>query len=92
MNERFRIEPFDFKDAVTAAELWDAGKAGRCMQHPNARTTLRADCLIVATVKNHGATEFYTEDNDCYAMAERVVETKHLPTIAPSLFEEEGIA
>lgn len=90
MSERFRIEPFDVKDAVTAAELWDLGKAGRQMQHSNARTTLRADTLIVATAKNHGATEFYTEDDDCYAMAEKIMKAKRLPTIAPNLFEQGG--
>jgi predicted nucleic acid-binding protein len=88
ISERFRIEPFDIKDAVVAAELWDAGKAGRHMQHPNARTTLRADSLIVATAKNHGATEFYTEDDDCFAMASKIMDARRLPVIAPSLFDQ----
>lgn len=87
LNERFRIEPFDMRDVVTAAELWDAGKSGRPMKQPNARMALRADCLIVATAKNHGASVFYTEDDACFAMAAKVMEAKRLPTIAPSLFD-----
>jgi predicted nucleic acid-binding protein len=89
ITERFRIEPFDIKDVVTAAELWDWGRAGRPMQRPGARTALRADSLIVATARNHGATEFYTEDEACFAMANRIMTAKRLPTIAPSLFEQE---
>ena len=87
INERFRIEPFDIKDVVTAAELWDFGKAGRKMQQPNARAVLRADALIIATAKNHGATEFYTEDNDLFTMANKIMTAKRLPTMPPTLFE-----
>jgi predicted nucleic acid-binding protein len=88
ISERFRIEPFDIHDVVTAAELWDDGKSGRQMGQPNTRTVLRADCLIVATAKNHGASVFYTEDDACFAMAAKIMVAKRLPTEAPIRFEQ----
>jgi predicted nucleic acid-binding protein len=86
MSERFLIEPFDARDAILAAELWNEGKSTREMKTRGSRVCLRADALIVATAKNHGATEFFTEDNDCFNMASKVMVAKRLPTIAPDLF------
>jgi len=86
LGQRFIIEPFDAKDATLAAKLWDYGKAHRNMGAQNSRTTLRADTLIVATAVNHGATEFYTDDADCLALAKTVMVAKPLPTIPPDLF------
>jgi predicted nucleic acid-binding protein len=82
LSVRFRIEPFDAKDAILAAELWDIGKAGRQMAQPGARTTLRADTLIVATAKNHGAKEFYSDDGDCRDLASKFMTAKPLPKMA----------
>lgn len=90
LRERFLIEPFDTKDTIMAARLWNYGKANRAMGAPGARVILRADTLIIATAAGHGATEFYTDDEDCFAMASQVMTAKHLPTIAPDLFFQLG--
>lgn len=86
LRERFLIEPFDTKDAIMAARLWDYGKVNRAMGAPGARLAMRADTLIIATAVGHGATEFYTDDEDCFTMANKVMTAKRLPTIAPHLF------
>ncbi|MGB2822129.1 MAG: PIN domain-containing protein [Phycisphaerae bacterium] len=88
MGERFIISPFDANDAILAAQLYREGQARRKMGARGARVCLRADSLIVATAKNHGAREFYTEDVDCYNMASQVIHTKKLPTIGRSLFDD----
>jgi len=88
MRERFLIAPFDAKDAIRAAKLWNDGKDRRQMRKHGARVCLRADALIVATACNHGARVFYTEDKDCFRMAETVMVAKHLPTIAPHLYTD----
>ena len=85
MSERFFIVPFDADDAVLAAKLYSEGKSSRAMKKPGTRVCLRADALIVATAKNHGAQEFYTDDNDCYAMASKIMTARRLPTTAPYL-------
>ncbi len=86
MRNRFLIAPFDARDAALAAELWLAGKSGRQMKKDNARVCLRADSLIIASARNHGARVFYTDDEDCFNMAKTVMEAKKLPTIPPDLF------
>jgi len=88
MSERFFIAPFDAMDAVLAAELWNAGKSRREMGKRGARVCLRADALIVATAKNHGAKEFFTNDDTCFRMAESVMTATRLPKMAPDLFSQ----
>jgi predicted nucleic acid-binding protein len=91
LSERFLIEPFDVRDAALAADLWNYGKAKREMKKEGSRACLRADAIIVATAMNHGATEFYTEDDDCFNMANKVMTAKRLPVIAPNLFGGEPL-
>jgi predicted nucleic acid-binding protein len=87
--QRFQIEPFDVRDAVLAAKLWSDGKTRRQMASAGARICLRADTLIVATAKNRGAREFYTDDNDCFDMATRAgMAAKKLPTMDGRLFPD----
>jgi predicted nucleic acid-binding protein len=87
ISERFCVEPFDVKDVDLAARLWQQFKPALQVDQEGARTKMRADTLIVATAKNHGATEFYTEDTDCFRMASTVMVAKRLPTIPVDLFE-----
>ena len=87
MGERFRVEPFDLHDAVLAAELWSEGKSHRQMGKPNARIALRADTLIIATARNHGAQEFFTDDDDCFRLANTVMTARRLPTVPPYLIQ-----
>jgi len=87
LSEQFWIVPFDQKDTITAARLFDFGQTTRKKGQVNSRRVLRADSLIVATIKNHGAREFYCEDAGCCGLAREVgLTAKPLPTIAPSLF------
>lgn len=95
--KRFQIEPFDVRDAALAAKLWSDGKVRRQMSRPGARICLKADTLIVATAKNRGAREFYTDDKDCLNMARRAgMDAKGLPTVdlpgiaGRHLFENRG--
>lgn len=89
LGERFIIAPFDAKDAIEAADLWNCGKRKRERKRPGARVRLRADTLIIATAHNHGAQVFYTDDQDCFTMASRIMQAKHLPTIPPNLFADQ---
>jgi len=87
ISDRFRIEPFDIRDVDLAAELWQKGKPKLQMNAEGARPRLRIDTLIVATAKNHGATEFYSEDDDLFRLASEIMQAKRLPTIPVNLFE-----
>lgn len=88
LNRRFRIEPFDVRDTVLAAQLWDHGNARRKKGSPGGRVALRSDIYIIATAAGHGAKEFYTDDERCYRLAKQVpgITAKRLPTTAPNLF------
>jgi len=83
--KRFQIEPFDVRDASLAARLWNEGKTKRQMGTQGARIALRADSLIIATAKNRGAQEFFTEDSDCLKMAAKIMTASRLPTMSPFL-------
>jgi predicted nucleic acid-binding protein len=86
MRQRFIIAPFDARGAALAAELWWHGRNKRQMRKHGARVCLKADALIIATAKAHGAHVFYTDDDDCFTMASKVMEAKRLPDIPPDLF------
>ncbi len=80
IGKLFHIAPFDVRDAVLAAKLYKDGKSKRNLNKPGTRICLRADTFIVATAKNHGALEFYTDDKDCLEMAKRAgLQAKNLP-------------
>lgn len=89
MRERFLIAPFDAQDAILAADLWNRGKTSRQMKRQGARVCLRADAFIVATAYNHGEQVFYTDDEDCFKMANRIMKAKHLPRVPPTLFSDQ---
>jgi predicted nucleic acid-binding protein len=93
LGKRFLIEPFDEQDAALAATLWHFGKGSRQKHSPprdGQRVVLRADTMIVATARGHGATEFFSDDEGARAMAaEAGMIAKKLPTIAPSLYEQD---
>ena len=95
LGKRFLIEPFDARDAALAATLWHYGKTNRDRQNApkdGQRAILRADTMIIATAKGHGATEFYSEDDDARAMAQKVgLTAKKLPRMGSDLFEQSGM-
>jgi predicted nucleic acid-binding protein len=86
IGDRFFVVPFDAKDALLAARLFNDGKTNRQRKKPNVRAVLRADSMIVATAKNHGARVFYTDDNDCRSMASKIMVAKPLPTMPNDLW------
>ena len=92
ISKRFLIEPFDARDAALAATLWHFGKTNRDKRNApkdGQRAILRADTMIIATAKGHGATEFYSEDADARAMAQKVgLTARALPRMGSNLFEQ----
>jgi predicted nucleic acid-binding protein len=87
IGARFLVMPFDIKCTALAANLFSDGKSGRPMSQPNARVCLRADSMIVATAKIHGAKVFYSHDKNCRSMAKNAgMDPWDLPTHVENLF------
>lgn len=87
-SRSFLIFPFDVRCASLAAKLFKMGDAGRQKGTAEGRKCLRADSLIVATAKIHGATVLYSHDKRCRILAEKIGMTaKDLPSFAEKLFE-----
>jgi hypothetical protein len=53
---------------------------------------LRADAMIVASAKGAGATEFYSNDDKCRALADLVMIGRTLPRQSEKLFIDEELA
>jgi predicted nucleic acid-binding protein len=89
LSERFIIAPFDARCASRAAQLFLEGKDDREMGVNDARKTLRADCMIIATAIAFGATRFYSGDEGCRKLAGKwkrwIVED--MPSQGPTLFD-----
>ena len=88
LQKRFLLAPFDANDAAIAAELWNDGKKSREMKQSGARVRLKADAMIVATAYGHGAQVFYTDDDDCFNMAQKIMRARKLPTISTYLWPD----
>ncbi len=86
INRRFLIKPFDIESASLAAELFAAGKPMRPQDVPMGRECLRADTLIIATAKVHKAKVFYSNDDNCRALANTVMDARDLPVNSPFLY------
>ena len=84
VSGRFMCPSFDLPAAAIAADLWaHHGKLPKDLQY-NQRHVLKADAMIVAAAKSAGATEFYSHDKKCRALANRVVKSFDLPTRDPN--------
>lgn len=87
IGKAFLIQPVDPIAAIFAAGLWETGKKQLKSGELNARLILKTDILVVGCAKAAGATELYTNDDGCRALARRVSLTPYdLPTCAPHLF------
>ena len=54
-----------------------------------ARTTLKADVMIVATAKVAGAAAFYSDESKCRRLADMAgMEGRELPTRHPHMFRD----
>lgn len=90
ISGEFLVAPFDIRCASLAAHLFNAGRHVRPMGLPDARKSLRADCLIVATAAMHGARVIYSDDSNLRSLAKHsmpMIEGQPLPDIPPNLFE-----
>ena len=58
----FQVVPFDLKCGGLAAGLWTSGREQRTASGVGERGRLKADTLIVASLKQAGAGEFFTRD------------------------------
>lgn len=83
LSSRFLCASFDLRAAATAADLWSQHKRVPSeLQYKN-RHVLRADTMIVAAAKSAGATEFYSHDRRCRALADIIMMGCDLPTRDP---------
>ena len=88
LNRQFRVAPFDLSATALAADLYRLSKESEDPHSRPARRVLRADTLIVASLKMAGATTFYSHDRSCRKMAERAGMAAHdLPTHSEKLFK-----
>jgi hypothetical protein len=79
LTEQFVCPTFDLPAAAIAADLWARHKKlPRESQYKN-RHVLRADAMIIASVKAAGATAFYTNDKTCRTLASLVIPAHGLP-------------
>jgi predicted nucleic acid-binding protein len=72
LNQRFLLQPFTSDCAALAADLFGRGKKMRVGGVPGGRPILRADTLIIATAKIHGAACLYTNDIECRDLANTI--------------------
>ncbi|HVX16263.1 MAG TPA: hypothetical protein VHC22_34070 [Pirellulales bacterium] len=89
-STQFIVAPFDLRASSIAAELWSKYKVEKAKSQgglPKAdRSVLRADCLIVASVRAMGVTDFYSHDKNCRAFARLAGMNAHdLPEIEKSM-------
>lgn len=81
---KFVCPSFDLPAAAIAAELWSQHKnLPRDLQY-DSRHVLRSDAMIVASAKSAGATEFFSHDRRCRALATLVMTARDLPTRDPN--------
>ncbi len=81
------IAPFDARCVVLAAELEEGGRDLRRVGEPGSRRALRADAVIVATAKTHGAAAFHSHDTAARELARRAgLPAYDLPAQPPTLF------
>lgn len=84
LSSRFLCPSFDMPAAAIAAELWsEHNKLPSNLQYTS-RHVLRADAMIVAAARSAGATEFYSNDKRCRALADLVMTGCELPTRDPN--------
>jgi predicted nucleic acid-binding protein len=86
LQNRFFMPTYDLRAAVIAASLWQQHRVlpkGKQI----ARTTLKADVMIVATAKAAGVTDFYSDDEKARALATLAGLAAHdFPVRSRSLF------
>jgi hypothetical protein len=90
LTKMFVCPPFDLAAAAMAADLWSQHKELPQDLQYGSRQVLRADAMIVASVRAAGAMEFYSHDRQCLALASLVMTAHDLPT--PHELEDQFLA
>jgi hypothetical protein len=80
LQKLFVCPAFDLPAASTVADLWSQHRKLPQNQQYDRRQLLRSDCMIIASAKAAGATEFYSHDKKCRALASLVLTAHDLPT------------
>lgn len=83
LSGMFLCHPFDLNAATIASDLWEHHKTLPKSLIYSDRHVLKADILIVASAKSAGATEFYSHDKKCRALANKVMKACDLPSRDP---------
>ena len=83
VQKLFVCPAFDLPAASIAAELWSQHKKLPQDQQYDRRQVLRSDSMIIASAKAAGATDFYSHDKKCRALAAMVMKAHDLPTDDP---------
>jgi predicted nucleic acid-binding protein len=91
LTKEFVCPAFDLRAAAIAADLWSQHSRLPQDQQYGSRHVLRVDAMIVASAHAAGATEFYSHDRGCRALAGLVMTAHDLPTHAEDLFLEGDI-
>jgi hypothetical protein len=85
LAEQFICPTFDLPAAAIAANLWAEHKKLPRDQQYKDRHVLKADAMIIASAKAAGATDFYSNDQNCRKLAGLVMGAHGLPTKARDL-------
>ena len=84
LSEQFVLADFNCQAASIASDLWAEHKKLPKDQQYKKRAVLKADCMIVASVKAVGATKFYTSDKNCRKIANLTMSGYDLPKEDPT--------
>lgn len=86
LQDRFLIPPFNVRASQVAAQLWQQHR-GLPKSEQIARSTLKADTMIVATARVVGATALYSHEPKVRRLAELAgMAGRDLPTHSEDLF------
>jgi len=91
LDEKFVCKEFDQLAAAIAADIWARHKDLPTDLRYDNRQVLRADAMIVASAKAANATNFYTNDDRCRALADLVMIGRELPKHSGELFTKQMI-
>jgi hypothetical protein len=92
LKGHFLCAEFGDRAATIAADLWARYKNVPPNLRYDSRFTMLADVKIIASAKAVGATVFYTNDENCQALADLVMQGKGLPKNSSELFIDEILA
>jgi hypothetical protein len=90
LEAKFVCPPFDLPAAAIAADLHSQHASLPQDLKYTERRVLKADTMIVASARAAGATDFYSHDKRCRALANLIMKGHDLPTNDPEDMFLEG--